>query len=73
MESLKKIELKFKNEEDKTVTISLDNPVEPVDPVAVNAAMDAILAENALYSSGGDLVQKHSARIVERNVEEIEI
>lgn len=70
---MKKIELKFKNEEDKTVTISLDNPVEPADPAAVNAAMDAILAENAFYSSGGDLVEKHSARIVERNVEEIEI
>ena len=70
---MKKIELKFKNEEDKTVTISLDNPVEPADPAAVNAAMDAILAENAFYSSGGDLVAKHSARIVERNVEEIEI
>ena len=70
---MKKIELKFENEEGKMVTISLDNPVEPVDAVAVNAAMDAILAENAFFSSGGDLVAKHSARIVERNVEDIQI
>ncbi len=70
---MKKIELKFENEEGKTVTISLDNPVEPVDPVAVSEAMDAILSENAFFSSGGDLVAKKSARIVERNVSEIEI
>ncbi|WP_163580521.1 DUF2922 domain-containing protein [Gracilibacillus saliphilus] len=70
---MKKIELKFENEEGKTVTFSLDNPVEPVDPVQVNAAMDAILNENAFFSSGGDLVTKKSARIVERNFSEIEI
>ena len=70
---MKKIELKFENEEGKTVTFSLDNPVEPVDPVQVNAAMDAILNENAFFSSSGDLVAKKSARIVERNVSEIEI
>ncbi|QGH36299.1 DUF2922 family protein [Gracilibacillus salitolerans] len=70
---MKKIELKFENEEGKTVTFSLDNPVEPVDPVAVSEAMDAILSENAFFSSGGDLVAKKSARIVERNVSEIEI
>ncbi len=70
---LKKIELKFENEEGKTVTFSLDNPVEPVDPAQVSAAMDTILNENAFFSSGGDLVAKKSARIVERNVSEIEI
>ncbi|SFM26974.1 Protein of unknown function [Gracilibacillus orientalis] len=70
---MKKIELKFENEEGKTVTFSLDNPVEPVDPAAVSTAMDAILSQNAFFSSGGDLVAKKSARIVERNVNEIEI
>ncbi|MGP4038842.1 DUF2922 domain-containing protein [Gracilibacillus sp. D59] len=70
---MKKIELKFENAEGKTVTFSLDYPVEPVDPVTVNTAMDAILSENAFFSSGGDLVAKKSARIVERNVTEIEI
>ncbi|WP_053218173.1 DUF2922 domain-containing protein [Virgibacillus senegalensis] len=70
---MKKLELKFLNEEDKTVTISLDHPVEPADPAAVSAAMDEIISQNAFFSSGGDLVSKKSARIVERNVEEIEI
>ncbi|GGM19680.1 potassium channel protein [Paraliobacillus quinghaiensis] len=70
---MKTLELKFGNEEDKTVTVSLDEPIEPADPQAVAAAMDSIIAQQAFYSSGGELVSKKSARIVERNVLEIEI
>ncbi|WP_186578934.1 DUF2922 domain-containing protein [Aquibacillus kalidii] len=70
---MKTLELKFVNELEKVVTISLDNPVEPTDPVAINHAMDVIIAQNAFYSSGGDLVGKKSARIVERNVADLEI
>lgn len=69
----KKIELKFENQDGKTVTYSLDNPVEPVDAVAVKAAMDEILTENAFTSSGGDIVAIKGARVVERNVVDIEL
>ncbi len=67
----KQIELLFENFEGNTVRISLDEPVEPVDSLAINAAMDKILADNALISSGGDLVAKKGARVVERNVTDI--
>ncbi|RCW77389.1 DUF2922 domain-containing protein [Saliterribacillus persicus] len=70
---MKTLELKFANELEKIVTISLDNPIEPVDPVAVDAAMDTIIAQDAFHSSGGSLVSKKSARVVERNVFDIEI
>ncbi|TFJ93156.1 DUF2922 domain-containing protein [Lentibacillus salicampi] len=70
---MKKIELKFSNEDEKTVTYSLEKPVEPVDPDAVDSAMDEILTQNAFTSSGGELVSKKSARIVDRNVTEIEL
>lgn len=70
---MKKLELKFKNEEGKTVTIMLDDPVEPADSAAVNAAMDQIIAQNVFYSAGGDLVSKQSARIVERLVNDIQL
>lgn len=70
---MKKLELQFKNEEDRTVTLSLDNPIEPVDPVAVNAAMDNILQQDVFTSASGDLVSKHAARVVERTVTEVEI
>lgn len=69
----KQIELQFLNEENRTVTISLEDPIEPVNPAAVHAAMDAVIAENAFTSSGGDLVGKKGARIVERTVTEIEL
>ncbi|KGX84516.1 DUF2922 domain-containing protein [Pontibacillus marinus] len=64
----KKLELKFYNTDNRTVTISLDQPVEPADPVAINQAMDEIITQNCFGSSGGDLVAKKEARIVERNV-----
>lgn len=70
---MKRIELRFLNEEGRIVTLSVDNPNEPADPAVVNAAMDEILAQNVFSSSGGELVEKHSARIVERSVEEIEL
>lgn len=70
---MKKLELKFLNQDEKTVTITLEHPVEPADPVLIHAAMDAIIQANCFYSSGGDLVSKKAARIVERNVAEIEL
>ncbi|OZU88358.1 hypothetical protein CIL03_11960 [Virgibacillus indicus] len=70
---MKKLELKFENYDGKTVTYSLDQPVEPVDPAAINAAMDEIIAQNAFMTSGGDLVAKKSARVVERIVEDVDL
>jgi hypothetical protein len=70
---VKQLELKFENADGKTVTYSVEMPIEPVDPAAVSAAMDEILTQNAFTSSGGDLVAKKSARVVERIVEDIEI
>lgn len=70
---MKKLELKFENEDGKVVTYSLDEPIEPVDPAAVTAAMDEILLQNAFSTSGGNLVAKKSARVVERIVQDIEL
>jgi len=70
---MKKIELIFENELGKNVTYSLDHPVEPVDAAAVNDAMDEVIAQNVFGSSGGDIVAKKAARIVERTVTDIEI
>lgn len=70
---MRQLQLRFRNEEGRIVTFTLDAPKEPVDVTEVNHAMDEILEENAFTSTGGDLVSKHSARIVERTVDEIEI
>lgn len=69
----KNLELIFKNEQGKTVRITLQAPAEPVDSTAVVDAMDLILAENVFLSSGGDWTEKAGARIVSRTVEDIDI
>lgn len=68
---MKVLELKFKNIENKVVTLALEAPIEPVDAEAIASVMDTILAENAFLSTGGDLISKDSARIVERYVTDI--
>lgn len=70
---MKRIELFFENEDGKTVKYTLDKPIEPIDPETVKEAMDEIIAQNAFDSSGGDLVAKKSARIVEHIIEEIDL
>ncbi len=70
---MKKLELIFENEEGKSVTYTLDSPVDPADPEAVNAAMDEVISQNCFGSTGGDLVAKKGARIVERTVTDIDI
>lgn len=69
----KRLELLFLNEGGKNVTISVDDPKEPVDALAVSEAMDAILLHNAFVSPQGNLVQKRGARVVERKVDTVNI
>ena len=69
----KVLELIFKNEQDKTVRIILQAPVEPVESGEVVTAMDEIIAENIFFSSGGDWIEKAGARLVSRTVEDIDI
>lgn len=69
----KVLELQFLNQENKTVTIRLDAPIEPVDPAAVTAAMDTVIAQNIFTSSGGNYTTKKGARIVDREVSDIDL
>ncbi|MCK0471490.1 DUF2922 domain-containing protein [Halalkalibacter sp. APA_J-10(15)] len=69
----KRLELQFENEEGRLVTISVDDPIEPLDGELVAQSMNQVLAEDAIESSGGNLVAIRGARIVERNVTEIEL
>lgn len=70
---MKQLELLFENEEGRTVRYTLDEPVDPADVEAVEAAMNEILAQNVFHTNGGELVAKKGARIVERTVTDIEI
>ncbi|WP_270181031.1 DUF2922 domain-containing protein [Alkalihalobacillus sp. CinArs1] len=67
----KTLELQFLNADNKPFSISLNDPVEPVDAAAISAAMDTLLQQNIFSTSGGDLVSKRGARIVERNTSDV--
>ncbi|MBU6080545.1 MULTISPECIES: DUF2922 domain-containing protein [Allobacillus] len=70
---MKRIELKFRNEEGRLSTVSLDDPKEPVDPIAVKQAMQVIIDQDVFTSSGGSYVSMDSAQVVDRTVEEISL
>ncbi|MEI5906713.1 DUF2922 domain-containing protein [Bacillus spongiae] len=66
----KSLELHFLSEEGKTVRLSLDDPIEPVDELAVKQVMDTIIANNVFQSSSGAYKTAKAARLLERNVTE---
>ncbi|MBM7097675.1 MULTISPECIES: DUF2922 domain-containing protein [Alteribacter] len=69
----KRLELLFSNMEGRSVTLAVEDPIEPANAELINEVMDEILNENIFMSTGGPLVSKRGARIVERTVEQIDI
>jgi spore coat polysaccharide biosynthesis protein SpsF (cytidylyltransferase family) len=69
----KTLELQFGTDLGRIVRLTVDNPIEPVDPAAVKVAMEAIISSNAFFSNYGNLASVGGARVVERNVTEYEI
>ncbi|RBP88811.1 DUF2922 family protein [Cytobacillus firmus] len=69
----KSLEMTFLSELGKPTKLSVDNPIEPIDPEAVKAAMEQIIAANAFIGNGGDLITADSVRLVERNVTDYEL
>ncbi|MFO7262527.1 MAG: hypothetical protein A6D91_08870 [Bacillaceae bacterium G1] len=67
----KTLELIFRTEGGRTVRITLRDPVEPVDPTAVNQVMDTILAKNVFQSQGERWAEKAGIRLQDRTVTEI--
>ncbi|MBG9588031.1 MULTISPECIES: DUF2922 domain-containing protein [Bacillales] len=69
----KSLEMTFETEMGKQTKLSVDSPKEPIDPAAVKAVMEQIIAANAFDGNGGDLVAAKGARLVERNVTDYEL
>ena len=69
----KTIELQFVTELGKPASLSIENPKEPVNPVEVKTAMEAIIASNAFFTGNGDLTAISGARVIDRNVTEYEL
>jgi hypothetical protein len=67
----KTLQMLFVNEEGRTVTVSLPDPLETLTALQVSAVMDMIVLKNAFVSTGGALVSGSGARVVSRGVETI--
>ncbi|KIL51294.1 hypothetical protein KP77_08060 [Jeotgalibacillus alimentarius] len=68
----KTLELIFITSEGGNTTLTVDSPIEPVDPAAVQAAMQTVIDENLFLSTSGALTGIKSARIVSRGVEAVD-
>ncbi len=67
---MKTLELQFVNEEGKTVRLSVDAPRDDVTQIQVANVMDVIIAANVFPSSGGDLMEKKGARLIDTTITE---
>lgn len=55
----------------KQITIGLNNPKDTITAVEVQGVMDTIIAKNIFLTSGGELVSKVSARIIDTTTSEL--
>jgi hypothetical protein len=65
----KTLRLIFRNEEGRQTTISVKDPVEPLNSADVDFAMDLILSSDIFMTSGGSLIEKIRAEVVGRQVD----
>ena len=65
------LRMSFLNQGGNNVTISLDNPKEALTAAEVQTAMDLIIARNIFTSSGGDLISKAYARVIDTTTTEL--
>ncbi len=71
MNTDKKLQLTFNTENNKTFSLYIDEPLEPIVAADVKLAMDTIIANDVINSKNGALVSIKSARFITRTVEEI--
>ncbi|OPX90707.1 MAG: hypothetical protein A4E53_00885 [Pelotomaculum sp. PtaB.Bin104] len=67
----KVLRMSFKNEGGNTVSISLDAPRDNVTEAEVQTAMDLVITKNIFTSSGGNLVSKSDAKIIDTTVTDL--
>ena len=58
----------FKNQEGRTVAISVPDPDTAITALEVEACMDSVITRNIFTSTGGDLTGKVRAEVVARDV-----
>lgn len=67
------LELKFDTANGKTMTISVNDPKDNLTATEIATAMQTIITQNVFHNEGNGLVAINHARIVDRNVSEIDL
>lgn len=68
----KNLEMIFKNVAGKTTRLSVQDPKDDLTSEEVQAVMDNIIAKNLFSTTGGDIQEAVGARIIIREVVELE-
>ncbi len=65
------LQLIFRNAQGRNVTLSVSNPVTPVDSGEVETTMELIREKNIFITTGGEILEKVGAQLITREVTEI--
>lgn len=63
------LQMIFRNAENRITTMSVSDPLEELDVVDVETAMQAIVDANIFQTTGGDIESKVRAQVVSREVD----
>jgi len=69
----KRLEMVFRDAVGKTMKITVDNADDNLTGETVKNAMETIIAKNVFATEGGDLVAIDGARIVDTNIQELDV
>ena len=64
MEQTKRLVMTFKTDDDKKISLSVDDPREDVSEAEIKSAMDLIVAKNIFAPGGCDIVEALEAKVV---------
>ncbi|OMP67881.1 DUF2922 domain-containing protein [Domibacillus epiphyticus] len=67
----KTLQLQFNTSEGGSASVTIDAPLEPVNAVTVQQAMDAIIASGVFISTTGSFISANKASLIDREVTEI--
>jgi hypothetical protein len=70
---MKTLQMVFKNENGKNVTINVADAKDSLTSTEVKAAMQNIIAKNVFVSTGGKLVSAESAQLVDKQTAELTV
>lgn len=67
----KTLRMSFAAADGSSMSLSLDNPKDDLTQAEIESAMDTIIGKNIFESTGGDLVTKKDAKIIDTTTNDL--